>query len=127
MFTLLNKLYRTRLLTLPGLYRVLEALLTTGANPMAMLRVAAKLHPERTAVIDERERLSYPELWHQAETLAGALHAEHGVRKRQKVAIACRNHAAAIKALFACSRLGAHVYLVNPEMSHDQLRALEES
>src|SRR5262249_41787180 len=46
---------------------------------------------------------------------------------RQKVAVACRNHAAAIKAIFAVSRLGAHVFLVNPEMSHDQLRALEES
>src|SRR3954454_3699091 len=101
MFTLLNKLYRTRLLTLPGLYRVLEALVTTGANPMAMLRVAAKLHPGRTAVVDERERLSYPELWRQAESLAGALSSAHGIRGRQTVAIACRNHAAAVKAVFA--------------------------
>jgi acyl-CoA synthetase (AMP-forming)/AMP-acid ligase II len=127
MFTLLKKLYRTRLLTIPGLYRVLEAVLTTGANPMAILRVAAKLHRERTAVTDEQEGLSYPELWRQAEALAGALHTEHGIREQQKVAIACRNHAAAIKAIFAFSRLGAHVFLVNPEMSHDQLHALEES
>src|SRR5262249_57304200 len=119
--------YRTRLLTVPGLYRLLEAVLTTGANPMAMLRVAAKLHPGRTAVIAEEERLSYPELWRQAEALAGALHSEYGIRPRQKIAIACRNHAAAVKALFAFSRLGAHVFLINPEMSHDQLRALEAS
>src|SRR5262249_35708175 len=66
-------------------------------------------------------------LWQQAETLAVALHTAHGVAARQKVAIACRNHAAAIKAIFACSRLGAHVFLVNPEMSADQLLALEES
>lgn len=127
MMTLLGKLYRTRLLTVPGLYRLLEALLRTGANPMAMLRVAAKLHPVRTAVIDERERLSYPELWQQAETLAAALYAERGFQKQQKVAIACRNHAAAVKAIFAFSRLGAHLFLINPDMSHDQLRALEES
>jgi len=127
MFTLLKKLYRTRLLTLPGVLRLLEAVLATGANPMAMLRVAAKLHPERTAVIAEEERLSYRELWRQAEVLARVLHAEHGIQERQKVAIACRNHAAAIKTIFAISRLGAHVFLVNPEMSHDQLRALEES
>ena len=127
MFTLLRKLYRTRLLTMAGLYRLLEAVLTTGANPMAMLRVAARLHPERTAVIAEEERLSYPELWQQAEVLAGALHTEYGIQQGQKVAIACRNHPAAVKALFAIARLGAHVYLVNPEMSHDQLRALEAS
>lgn len=127
MFTFLYKLHRTRLLTFPGLYRLLESLMITGVNPMAMLRIAAKLHPGRTALIDERERLTYPELWHQAEALAALLHAGHGVREQQKVAIACRNHASAVKALFACSRLGAHVFLVNPEISLDQLRALEES
>jgi fatty-acyl-CoA synthase len=126
MLTLLRKLHRTRLLTVPGLCRLLEAILTTGINLMALLRVAAKLHPRRTAVIDEQERLTYPELWRQAEALAGALHTEHRIQRGQKVAIACRNHAAAIKAIFAFSRLGAHVFLVNPEMSAAQLLALEE-
>ncbi len=78
------------------------------------------------AVVDEQERLSYPELWRQAEGLAGVLSADFGIRSRQKVAIACRNHAAAIKAIFAFSRLGAHVFLINPEMSAGQLLALEE-
>jgi acyl-CoA synthetase (AMP-forming)/AMP-acid ligase II len=126
MFTLIKKLYRTRLLTLPGLYCQLAAALTTGINLMLLLRVAAQLYPRRTAVIDERERLTYAELWRQSEALAGALHAEHGIQPRQKVAIACRNHAAAIKALFAFSRLGTHLFLVSPEMSADQLLALEE-
>lgn len=126
MFTLIGKLYRTRLLTVAGLQRLLEAVMTTGVTLMAMLRVAAKLHPGRSALIDERERLSYTELWHQAESLAGALHVDHGVHGRQKVAIVCRNHAAAIKAIFAFSRLGAHVFLLNPEMSAEQILALEE-
>jgi acyl-CoA synthetase (AMP-forming)/AMP-acid ligase II len=126
MLTLLKKLHRTRLLTVGGLFRLLEAILTTGINLMALLRVAAKLHPRRTAVIDEQERLTFPQLWRQAEALAGALHTDHGIRPRQKVALACRNHAAAIKAIFAFSRLGTHVFLVNPEMSAAQLLALEE-
>src|SRR5262249_9685099 len=126
MFTLIKKLYRTRLLTIPGLYCLLEAGLTTGINLMVMLAVAARLHPERTAVIDEQERLTYAELWRQSEALAAALHTEHGIQRCQKVAIACRDHAAAIKAIFAFSRLGTHLFLVNPEMSADQLLALEE-
>lgn len=126
MLKLLRKLYRTRLLTIPGLCRLVDALLTTGANPMAMLRVAAKLHPKRLAVIDEQERLSYPELWRQAETLAGALYSRIDIRAGQKVALACGNHAALIKAIFAFSRLGAHIYLVNPGMTAEQLRALED-
>ena len=125
MVTLLRKLYRTRLLTFSGLYRLLEAVLTTGINLMALLRIAAKLHPDRIAVIDEQERLTYPELWRQSERLAGVLDTEHHIRPQQKVALACRNHAATIKALFAFSRLGTHVFLVNPEMTADQLMSLE--
>jgi acyl-CoA synthetase (AMP-forming)/AMP-acid ligase II len=126
MLTLLSKLHRTGLLTVPGLFRVLDAVMTAGINLMALLRYAAKMYPDRVAVSDEQERLTYPELYRQAEALAAALHAEFGVMAQQKVALACRNHAAAIKAIFAFARLGTHVYLVNPEMSADQLRALEE-
>jgi acyl-CoA synthetase (AMP-forming)/AMP-acid ligase II len=59
--------------------------------------------------------------------LAGALFSERGVRGGHKVAIACGNHSAAVKALFAASRLGAHVTLVNPESSPAQVQVLEES
>ncbi len=126
MFTLIEKLHRTGLLTLSGFLYLLEALLTTGINLMAMLRIAARLHPGRTAVIDERERITFLDLWRQAEALAVALHLDHGVRRRQKVAVTCRNHSAAIKTIFAASRLGAHVFLVNPEMRADQILALHE-
>ncbi len=124
MMTLLRKLYRTRLLTPVGLFYLLEAVLTTGVNLMALLRLAAKLHPGRTAVVDERDQLSYGELWQQSEQLARGLGQEYGVREAERVAIATRNHAATIKAIFAVSRLGAHVYLVNPEMSAEQIVTL---
>lgn len=126
MFTLLRKLHRTRLLTLVGLYRLLEAVWTTGVNLMALLRIAAKLHPERIAVIDEQEELTYLRLWQQAEAVAVGLQGECGIQSRQKIAIASRNHAAAIKAIFAVSRLGADVFLINPEMSADQIQAIEQ-
>lgn len=123
--TLLRKLHRTRLLTFIGLYRLLEAILTTGVNLMALLRIAAKLHPERIAVIDDQEELTYARLWQQAEAVAVGLQKDCGIQPRQRVAIASRNHAAAIKAIFAVSRLGADVFLVNPEMSADQIGVME--
>lgn len=126
MILLIKKLYRTHLLTFVGVFRLLEAVITTGINLMALLRLAAKLHPRRTAVIDDQERLSYTQLWQQAESLAIALQVDYGIHHRQHVVIACRNHAAAIKAIFAVSRLGAHVFLINPEMSADQILALAE-
>jgi fatty-acyl-CoA synthase len=124
MFNLIGQLYRLDLFTIVGLIRLIEALMTTGVNLMAMLRIAAKLHPQRIAIIDERDRLSYGELWQQAESLAIVLHLNYGIDRRQKVAIACRNHASAIKSIFALSRLGTHVFLLNPEMSPEQILAL---
>ncbi|MDA1230061.1 MAG: AMP-binding protein [Planctomycetota bacterium] len=126
MFRVLAALYRTGLLTPTGLLRLLEALATTGANPMALLRIAARLHPQRIAVSDEQQQLSYYELWQQTEAVAIGLHLDYGVRRGWKVAIACVDHAVAIKAIFAVSRLGAHVYLVNPGMSADQIAAIDK-
>lgn len=125
MWKLISKLWRVRLLTPAGVFRLLQAIVTTGVNLMAMLRLAAKLHPHRVAVVDESESLTFVELWQQAETLAKALHVDHQVGQKQKVAIACRNHTAVIKSIFAASRLGAHVFLLNPDMSREQILALE--
>jgi fatty-acyl-CoA synthase len=127
MFALIGQLHRTGLLTIIGFLHLIEALITTGVNLMAMLCIAAKLHPQRIAVIDEREQLSYAQLWQQAESLAIVLHCEWGIDRRQKVAILCRNHGSAIKSIFAGSRLGTHVFLLNPDMSTAQILDLEAS
>jgi fatty-acyl-CoA synthase len=126
MLTLLGKLHRTRLLTVAGVFGLVEAVLSTGINLMALLRLAARLHPTCLAVTDGQTAVSYQQLWQQAEALARALQADYGVRPQQRVAIACRNHLAGIKAIFAASRLGAHVYLINPEMRGEQLQGLHE-
>jgi len=123
---ILGKLYRTGLLTPRGLFHLVEAVLTTGVNLMALLRVAAQLHPQRMALLDDQTQLSYPQLWEQAESLARTLHGDYGIQRQQRVAIACRNHAAGIQAIFATSRLGANVFLLNPDMSEDQLQSLVE-
>jgi hypothetical protein len=125
MLTTFDKLRRAQLLTIPGLLHLVEAVQASGLNLMALLRIAARAHPERVAIVDDRERLRYGELWRQAEGTAVALQEGYGVQAGQRVAIACRNHAAAIKAIVAGSRLGAHVFLVNPELSGDQIRSLD--
>ena len=125
MFTLIQKLHRKRLLTSSGLFYLLEGVFTTGGNLMLLLRLAAKLHPNRLAIVDEREQLTYDQLWKQAEYLASILHQDYGIGSHQKIAVICRNHAAAIKTIFAISRLGAHCFLINPDMSAEQLQALE--
>src|SRR5512145_1528345 len=109
MVSLIRKLHHTRLLTIAGLWYLLQAIMTTGVNLMMLLRLAAKLHPDRMAVTDEQEQLSYSQLWEQTEALAVALHSIYVVVSKKNVVIVCRKHAAAIKAIFAVSRLGAHL------------------
>ncbi|MBM0745270.1 AMP-binding protein (plasmid) [Phormidium sp. CLA17] len=126
MVRLIRKLYRAQLLTPTGLFHLLVALVTTGVNLMALLRLVSQLHPHRLAVTDDRDRFSYRQLWQQAESLALTLQRDYGIQRQQKVAIACRNHAAGIKAIFAVSRLGANLFLLNPELSSHQMQALTE-
>lgn len=126
MLTLLRKLVRIRLLTVGGLINLFSAILSSGVNLMALLHYAAQLHPGRRALCDDLESLSYGELWQQSEVLAGALQTEMKLNSQQQVALLCRNHTVAVKCMFAFSRLGAHLYLLNPEMSKQQFTMLDE-
>ena len=122
MFKLLRKLYQIRLLSFVGIYQVLLAVWKEGTNLMALLRISAKLHPKKIAVDEVEASLSYLELLQTAQQLTIALHTGYQIKPGQRVAIACRNHSAHLKALFAISRLGAHVYLLNPEMTLEQFK-----
>jgi fatty-acyl-CoA synthase len=126
MFKTLKQLHAAGPLTLPGMVGLLDAVLATGFNLAALLRATARAHPERIALVDDRGALRYGELWRRVETVAVALRTTYDLQPGRRVAVACRNHAAAITAICACSRLGAHVVLVNPEQSADKLLALAE-
>jgi len=122
MWTILKKLIKIKLLTPKGLWHLVKALWQEGTNLMVLLRWSAQFYPDRIAVDDGQEALTYQALFVQSMQLAQAL------KKKQllgnKVAILSRNHAAQLKAIFAVSRLGVDVFLLNVEMSADQLNHL---
>jgi fatty-acyl-CoA synthase len=123
---MLTSLRRLDLLSARAAWALLCAIKRSGVNLMALLQVTARLHPERLAVADEMEQLSYRELLGQSEALAAALHARFGMGRGQRVGLVCGNHAAAVKALFACSRLGVNLVLASPEQSPGQILALAQ-
>ncbi|MCB0187401.1 MAG: AMP-binding protein, partial [Caldilineaceae bacterium] len=124
MITQWTQLITTPLLTPKGLWRLGQAIAQGGPNLMALLQASAQLHPTRTALVTEEGALTYQELWQQATALAYLLQQEYGIARSTKVALVCRNHRAAVCALFAIARLGASLYLVNPEQSPEQIRGL---
>lgn len=124
MFRLLRKLIKIRLLTFSGLFGLVRAVLTEGINLMTLLKLAAGLHKNNSAIADERGEISFQNLYLQTRLLAGILHNDYQIKSKQKIALICRNHAALVKAMFAASRLGTDIYLLNVEMSREQFDSL---
>ncbi|WP_430787402.1 AMP-binding protein [Virgibacillus flavescens] len=123
-FKLIYILYKIKLLSPAGLYRLMEAVFTCGINLMVLLHFAGKKYPTEVAVVDDHETLTYEQLLAQSNKLARCLRENKRLKPGKHVGFLCKNHASFIKAIFAVSRLGADVYLLNPEMSKIQFNEL---
>ena len=123
-FQLIHVLHRIRLLTPLGIYRLITAIHKYGLNLMTLLCIAGRTHTDKPALVDDTEILTYKELLSQTEKLAIVLKEKYQIKKGQKVGFLCKNHASLVKAIFASSLLGADIYLLNAEMSQNQLNKL---
>jgi acyl-CoA synthetase (AMP-forming)/AMP-acid ligase II len=92
-----------------------------GAALPTMAAIAAVRHADQVAVVDERGTLTFAELWSQAQAVAGALHSEHGLRRRTRLGIMCRNHAGFAVATIAGATAGADLVFLNTDFAGPQL------
>jgi fatty-acyl-CoA synthase len=88
------------------------AALRNGPTVATALAVGAARHPERTAVIDERGRMTYVEAAEAAQALAAGLTAT-GVQAGDKVGVLLRNSRYMLLTLAALGHLGADALLLN--------------
>lgn len=107
------------------LLKVGKALRTWGASPAAGVASSAIQRPDAVALIDDAGSLTFTELESRSNSLARALR-EEGVKGGESVAIMCRNHRGFVDALFACSKLGATVLLMNTDFAGPQLHGVIE-
>lgn len=105
---------------------MVRAVRVGGATPATLLAVSAARYPDRTAISDDRGRLSFADLAARVEALAAALRARHGVTEGSRVGVLCRNHRGFAEAFFAGARLGADVVPLNADFAAPQLRAVLE-
>jgi acyl-CoA synthetase (AMP-forming)/AMP-acid ligase II len=96
-----------------------------GASPAAGIAASAILRPDEIAVIDDIGELTFAEVESRSNSLARALR-DSGVKDGESVAIMCRNHRGFVDALFACSKLGATVLLMNTDFAGPQLHGVLE-
>lgn len=127
MLQLFSVLYKMKVLTPKGIFHLTASFLHNGLNVMALLNFAARGYPQHIAMVDDRETLTYQQLFSQSQQLAHTFHETYQLEKGLKVGFLCRNHASFVKAIFAASRLGASLYMLNTGMSRSQIKqALEQ-
>lgn len=117
---LFEVLYKMRMLTPSGLYRLIAAFCRYGMNLMTLLKVAEKAYGDKVALVDDQETLSYRQLWDQSARLSTVLKQHYGFTGGSKVGFLCRNHASLVKSMFAASLAGSDMYLLHTAMSIGQ-------
>lgn len=103
-----------------GTVTTVRDLARLGAVSAALVK-AARMHPDRTAVIDELGSITYADLNAAANALANHWR-ELGVGPEHGVAILARNHRFIIMALYATIKIGARVVLLNTDFAGPQIR-----
>src|SRR3954447_1301881 len=91
-----------------------------GFSPAAAYAAGAARDPDRIAVIDEREPVSYAEIDRRSTAVAHVL-ADRGVHSGDSVALLARNSAAFVVAQVAISKLGADTLYLNTGFAGPQL------
>ena len=91
-----------------------------GLSPAAAYAAGAARDPDRLAVIDEREAVTYAEIDRRSTAVAHAL-ADRGVHVGDSVALLARNSAAFVVAQVAISKLGADTLYLNTGFAGPQL------
>lgn len=122
----LKKLYQAGFLRPKGGFYFLKALATEGTNLMALLQFAKNMAPKKLAVVDADGAYTYKQLYDESKSLAQQLSQHKTWQSGEKIAIAAHNSYAFIKLIFAASKLGMHLYLLNAEMTQQQLDRLHK-
>ncbi|MFJ7735716.1 AMP-binding protein [Lysinibacillus sp. NPDC097287] len=117
-------LYHMKLLTPVGIYSLIASIINNGINMMTLLKIAGETYSHKVALVDGDETVSFIQLQSEAEKLAIIFKDKYKLKAGQKVAFLCRNHASMVRAIFATSRLGLDIYLLNTEMSKMQFKQL---
>lgn len=107
-----------------GIFTLLSSIGSCGVNLFVIIQTAARIYPDRVALIFEEERITYRELKDRIVRVASFLKERFEIRKNQKIAFVCRNHSPYIYSLFASARLGAGIYFLNPDMGKEAFVSL---
>lgn len=120
---ILSILYRLHIISPKGIFVWAKSLIYEGISLMALLRFAAHFYPQRCAITDEKQSLSYQELYVRTRQLAEFLHTEYHLQPKMSVALLGRNSLFLTLLLHALSRLGIRTTLLSTDLGTEQITA----
>jgi fatty-acyl-CoA synthase len=118
---MIKKLNQLNVLSLKGVYCLLQSLVVSGINQTAVVSYSAKRYPNSIALKFKDEEYTYKELDEKIKNYASYLRNNLNVGSGKKVALLSSNSSSFIIAFFALSACGADIYLLNSEWSKEQL------
>ena len=127
MIKAIKALYTIKLFTFKGIWHLLMSFGSVGMNLMALLYIRQKLSPNQIAINENDNCITYHTLYTQSQHLAKELAMHCDIKPHQKIAIMANNHTIMIHTLFAIARLGADIYLLNRELSVNQLQNIQDA
>lgn len=86
-----------------------------------MLKDTKEAFPDKEALVAGDERLTYTQLWDQAERIAGNLSSLYGIQKGDRVAVLLANSIEFALLVFACARVGAILVTLNTRLQETEL------
>lgn len=116
-------LYRLHIISPKGIFVWAKSLILEGISLMALLRFAAHFYPQRCAITDEKQSLSYQDLYIRTCQLAEILHTEYHLQPEMSVALLGRNSIILTLLLHALSRLGIRTTLLSTDLGTEQITA----
>lgn len=120
---ILSILYRLHIISPKGIFVWAKSLIYEGISLMALLRFAAHFYPQRCAITDDKQSLSYQELYVCTRQLAEILHTEYHLQPKMSVALLGRNSIILTLLLHALSRLGIRTTLLSTDLGTEQITA----
>ncbi len=126
MFSLIRLLFQTDRITFKGTYHLGVSFFRYRTNLIALLYFVSRLHKSKTAFTIGEQSYTYEEIWRKTQGVTQFLAQNYAISPTQKTAILCRNHPMMVQCLFGLAQLGADVFLLNPEMTKEQLDILQK-
>ena len=120
---ILSILYHLHIISPKGIFVWAKSLIYEGISLMALLRFAAHFYPHRCAITDEKQSLSYQELYVRTRQLTEILHTEYHLQPKMSVALLGRNSLILTLLLHALSRLGIRTTLLSTDLGTEQITA----